>query len=118
MNEIIVSMGSSAHHSIGLTEAGEVFVTDYNGFGQVGNKSEELLQLTPIKVKAVNDEKFVKISCAYYHSTALTDCGHVYSWGRNNCGQLGVVDTDGSHNTFKTRKFQESKPIFISNHLY
>ncbi len=45
-NEIIVAMSSGAHHSIGLTEDGEVFVAGYNGFGQVGNESEELLQFT------------------------------------------------------------------------
>jgi alpha-tubulin suppressor-like RCC1 family protein len=117
MNEIIVAMSSGAHHSIGLTEAGEVFVAGCNGFGQVGNESEELLQLTPIKVKAVNNEKFIKISCGYYHLMALTDCGHVYSWGRNNCGQLGVVDTNGSHNMFKTRKFQENKPKSIKRRI-
>jgi alpha-tubulin suppressor-like RCC1 family protein len=67
-------MSIGAHHSIELIGDGKVFVAGYNDFGQVGNESEELLQLTPIKVKAVNNEKFIKISCDYYHSMALTDC--------------------------------------------
>jgi alpha-tubulin suppressor-like RCC1 family protein len=25
---------------------------------------------------------------------ALTECGHVYSWGLNDCGQLGIGDSN------------------------
>jgi alpha-tubulin suppressor-like RCC1 family protein len=37
------------------------------------------------------------ISCGYYHSMALTECGHVYSWGRNTFGQLGIGNTVNSN---------------------
>jgi hypothetical protein len=30
------------------------------------------------------------ISCGWGHSMALTECGHVYSWGSNEFGQLGI----------------------------
>jgi alpha-tubulin suppressor-like RCC1 family protein len=37
--------------------------------------------------------RVVMISCGWNHSMALTECGHVYSWGWNNCGQLGIGNT-------------------------
>ncbi len=47
-------------------------------------------QLSPIEVKGFNNERVVMISCGCYHSMALTECGHVYSWGHNLYGQLGL----------------------------
>jgi alpha-tubulin suppressor-like RCC1 family protein len=39
------------------------------------------------------------ISCGSDHSTALTECGHVYSWSENHCGQLGVRKKVGELNS-------------------
>ncbi len=88
MNEFIVDMSCGSHHSIVLTQNKGLFVWGYNGFEQTGNGTEELFQLTPIKLNVFKNEKIIAISCGYWHSMALTDCGHVYSWDRNDFGQL------------------------------
>jgi hypothetical protein len=44
-------------------------------------------------VKGFNNERVVMISCGWNHSMALTECGHVYSWGYNKFGQLGIGNT-------------------------
>ena len=36
-----------------------------------------------------NGKKVISISCGYWHSLALTECGRVFSWGSNNWGELG-----------------------------
>jgi alpha-tubulin suppressor-like RCC1 family protein len=114
MDEFIVDMSCGAYHSIVLTQNKELFVWGYNCFGQTGNGSEELYQLTPIKLNAFNNEKVIEISCGFHHSMALTDCGHVYSWGDNDCGQLGLEYTECSHNLFKTRSFKEKDPKIVN----
>ena len=35
------------------------------------------------------NKKIVAISCGETHTLALTDSGHLYSFGGNTCGQLG-----------------------------
>lgn len=38
----------------------------------------------------LEDKKVVQIACGGWHSMCLTSDGQVYSWGRNNNGQLGL----------------------------
>jgi alpha-tubulin suppressor-like RCC1 family protein len=44
---------------------------------------------------------------------ALTDCGHVYSWGDNQFGQLGLEESEETYNMFRTRRLKEIKPKLI-----
>ena len=83
-----------------LTESGKLFVSGYNGYGQLGNGTTSnistLTQISP----SINGEKIIDIVAnGYYDATytgstfILTDAGKVYATGYNNVGQLGVGDT-------------------------
>jgi alpha-tubulin suppressor-like RCC1 family protein len=78
-------------HSLVLTNSGEVYAWGWNGWGLIGNGilDEYQYDLVPTKVNGFNDEKVVMISCGWSHSMALTEGGHVFSWGSNYFGQLG-----------------------------
>ncbi len=67
-----------------------------NEFEQIGNRCNDN-QLKPIKVKGFNNERVEMISCGDLHWMALTECGHVYSWGDNKLGQLGIRNTVNSN---------------------
>jgi hypothetical protein len=73
-----------------------VYAWGSNYWGQIGNGCNDN-QLIPIKVRGFNNERVVMISCGGYHSMALTECGHVYSWGHNEFGQLGIGNTADSN---------------------
>jgi hypothetical protein len=85
----IIDASYGCDHSLVLTNCGEVYAWGWNQFGEVGDGSNDN-QLIPIKLNAFNDEKVIQISCGYLHSMALTESGRVFSWGRNNFGQLGL----------------------------
>ncbi len=96
-----------------LTNCGEVYAWGLNIFGQIGNGCNDR-QLKPIKVKGFNNEKVVMISCGGGHSMALTECGHVYSWGWNNCGQLGIGNNMNSNEPKFVAVIDENKcNVFI-----
>jgi hypothetical protein len=95
-NEFVIDISCGALHSLVLTNCGEVYAWGWNRGGQIGNGYNDN-QLIPIKVKGFNNERVVMISCGWIHSMALTECGHVYSWGGNNCGQLGIGNTVDSN---------------------
>jgi hypothetical protein len=92
-------------HTLVLTFSGEVYAWGYNEFGQIGNGCNQY-QYKPIKVNGFNDEKTVMISCGAHHSMALTESGIVFSWGRNDDGQLGHGNTINS-NTPKSVNFKD-----------
>jgi hypothetical protein len=99
-----IRCGSS--HSLALNEGGEVYGWGKNEFGQTGNKSY-LKQLSPNKVQGIS-QKVIQISCGLNHSMALTENGFVYSWGQNDCGQLGFNNIKSS-NEAKLLSVEESK---------
>jgi RCC1 and BTB domain-containing protein len=43
----------------------------------------------------------VKVACSYYHTVAVTEEDEVFSFGRNDYGQLGQGDTSDKHSPFR-----------------
>jgi alpha-tubulin suppressor-like RCC1 family protein len=63
--------------------------------------------------------RVVMISCGYYHSMALTECNHVYSWGYNSSGQLGIMNTVDSNEPKFFAVIDENKcNVFIEKISY
>nr|XP_012226245.1 PREDICTED: RCC1 and BTB domain-containing protein 2-like [Linepithema humile] len=48
----------------------------------------------PLEVTALSGKRVVDIKCGCYHVLVLTDDKKVYSWGRNNRGQVGHADLE------------------------
>jgi alpha-tubulin suppressor-like RCC1 family protein/tRNA A-37 threonylcarbamoyl transferase component Bud32 len=112
-NEFVSDISCGANHSLVLTNCGEVYAWGQNWEGQIGNGCNSD-QLKPIKVKGFNNERVVMISCGVCHSMALTECGHVYSWGPNECGQLGIGNTLNSNEPKFVAVIDENKRnVFI-----
>jgi alpha-tubulin suppressor-like RCC1 family protein len=112
-NEFVVDISCGCFHSLVLTNCGEVYAWGSNYWGQIGNGCNDD-QLIPIKVKGFNNEKVIMISCGGGHSMALTECGHVYSWGGNYNGQLGIGNTVKSNKPKFVAVIDENKcSVFI-----
>ena len=84
-----IEMAGGSSHRIILTQSGQVFTTTTNNdHGQlgIGNTSNDggIYNIT-----SRFDGKVVSVSAGGNYSLALTDSGRVYSWGANNCAQLG-----------------------------
>jgi alpha-tubulin suppressor-like RCC1 family protein len=112
-HEFVIDISCGVLHSLVLTNCGEVYAWGWNIQGQIGNGCNSN-QYLPIKVKGFNNERVVMISCGWHHSMALTECGHVYSWGRNDCGQLGIGNTVKSNEPKFVTVIDENKcNVFI-----
>lgn len=95
-----VSAGNSSC-SFALSEEGRIYswgrwssVTVGDKCGVLGHGDDED-QLEPKLIEALKTEKMVRISCYAGHCLALSEAGHVYSWGDGDDGMLGHGDDEG-----------------------
>jgi alpha-tubulin suppressor-like RCC1 family protein len=83
---------TNGDHTCALTTAGTVKCWGYNGYGQLGNQTDDYYSITPVTVMS-NGENVLSgvtaITAGELHTCALTTNGTVQCWGGNEYGQLG-----------------------------
>ena len=91
----IVSISCKKHHVFALTTSNECYGWGKNKYGQLGLGDEyDGDGLSPRKLELMH---IISIHCGGYHTIALRQEScfgtTLYSWGRNNLGQLGLGHT-------------------------
>ena len=101
-DEKIVHVASGKDHALCLSEKGEIFAFGRGEFGRLGTAGSGN-EITPVKLTALEGIKIVGISAGSSFSAAVSSSGHLYTWGRNDAGQLGhgiglMMDTHSMEN--------------------
>ncbi|XP_021936886.1 X-linked retinitis pigmentosa GTPase regulator-like isoform X2 [Zootermopsis nevadensis] len=81
-------------HTLLSTDSGKIFSWGNNSDGQLG-VGDVADRSAPTRVLGIRDE-IIQLSAGCISSAALTACGHVYVWGSNSGGQLGLPETNDS----------------------
>ena len=87
-----ISLGTS--HSSALTKDGALYTWGYNYYGQLGNGSSGS-NSSPYKIydnvlmPGLLENKQKRVSLGSEHSGAIIKDGSLYTWGKNDDGQLG-----------------------------
>ncbi len=101
-----LTIESTYQGSIALMDNGEVWAWGYGGYGQIGDDSFSS-RYYPRRVRGLNAIAIVGIaSCAaggsdYCSFAALDDQGHVWMWGYNGYGQLGIGGTNNQARAYQ-----------------
>ena len=94
----IKAIAASHDHFLILSEDGNIYSSGNNKYGQLGSgyeiQDEFGRRETRKIIKIENKVKIKAISTSSFHSLILSEEGDVYSFGRNDKGQLGVNDFD------------------------
>ncbi|XP_054995466.1 E3 ISG15--protein ligase HERC5 [Sorex araneus] len=93
-DKIIIQITCGDYHSLALSKGGELFAWGQNVHGQLGVGRTFASSPTPQVVEHLSGVPLAQISAGEAHSMVLSMSGNVYSWGRNNFGQLGLGHTD------------------------
>ncbi|XP_006111115.2 E3 ISG15--protein ligase HERC5 [Pelodiscus sinensis] len=112
-NRYIVQIACGDHHSMALSKGGELFTWGQNSYGQLGT-GKHLSTCEPQLVEELRDIPLAQIAAGGAHSLALSLSGAVYSWGKNDFGQLGLGDTENKYNPSYIRALEHKKTVYIS----
>ena len=93
--EAVLMVGCGDAHTAVATEGGGVYTFGFGEYGQLGHGDEED-QLAPRRVPAAgyNGERIVMVAAGGDHTVALSEAGHVFTWGKGKFGQLGHGDRE------------------------
>lgn len=92
VNEKIVQIDAGGFHALALTESGRLLVFGDNAYGQIGGGTGLLTSWAyPLEMTlpAGATSSIKSVHAGQNHSAVLLNDGTIWSWGRNNHGQLG-----------------------------
>eukprot|EP01063_Lacrimia_lanifica_P039107 TRINITY_DN84_c0_g1_i1.p1 TRINITY_DN84_c0_g1~~TRINITY_DN84_c0_g1_i1.p1 ORF type:complete len:1355 (+),score=482.56 TRINITY_DN84_c0_g1_i1:700-4764(+) len=97
--ESITCITAGAYHSVVMVDTGRLYTWGWNYHGQLGDwDSYRESVRTPVaitdNVTLWEEDPPVSVAAGQYHTVLATESGKVYTWGRNNYGQLGRVGFD------------------------
>ena len=77
-------------HTAAIKNNGTLWSWGYNGYGELAISEDDPTQrLIPVQA-AIGGTNWEQVSCGSYHSAAVKTDGTLWTWGRNNEGQLGL----------------------------
>eukprot|EP01091_Cochliopodium_minus_P019750 TRINITY_DN8403_c0_g1_i1.p1 TRINITY_DN8403_c0_g1~~TRINITY_DN8403_c0_g1_i1.p1 ORF type:complete len:381 (+),score=72.68 TRINITY_DN8403_c0_g1_i1:27-1169(+) len=81
--------------SMFISKSGEIWSQGNSSYGQTG---QGVIGVTSIPKKIMGlEHRVLNVGSGYYHSFCTTYDGEVYTWGKNNYGQLGSGDGKNRH---------------------
>ncbi|KAM6206524.1 putative E3 ubiquitin-protein ligase HERC4 [Sarcoramphus papa] len=113
-NQDIVQIACGDQHAMALSRGGELFTWGQNARGQLGVGSQTTLIPQPQLVERLKGISLAQIAAGGAHSTAVSLSGAVYSWGKNDLGQLGLGDTEDRNCPSYVGALEHWKTVFIS----
>lgn len=94
---VVDSVGCGEVHTLFFDKnKGQVWACGVAAYGRLGigaNWSDQDALTPQLLQECFEGERVVQISAGFSHSLALTESGRVFSWGRNDLGQLGLGDS-------------------------
>jgi alpha-tubulin suppressor-like RCC1 family protein len=99
----IKAIAAGFNHTLALTYSGEVYAWGLNSSDQLGIKDAQSTS-EPLFVNGLSGIEIDSIVAGAANTAALSKQGEVYTWGRNNYGQLGI----GSH-------ANKSEPVHVQS---
>ncbi|XP_011895501.1 PREDICTED: E3 ISG15--protein ligase HERC5 isoform X2 [Cercocebus atys] len=110
----IIQITCGDYHSLALSKGGELFAWGQNLHGQLGVGRKFPSTTTPQIVEHLAGVPLAQISAGEAHSMALSMSGNIYSWGKNEFGQLGLGHTENKDSPSLIEALDNQKVEFLA----
>nr|XP_021528926.1 E3 ISG15--protein ligase HERC5 isoform X2 [Aotus nancymaae] len=110
----IIQITCGDYHSLALSKGGELFAWGQNLHGQLGIGRKFPSTTTPQIVEHLAGIPLAQISAGEAHSMALSMSGNIYSWGKNEFGQLGLDHTESKDSPSLIEALDNQKVEFLA----
>jgi alpha-tubulin suppressor-like RCC1 family protein len=100
-------------HTCVLGAQGELFTFGNGKHGQLGH-GERRAEASPRRVQALRHARVLGIACGDFHTLALADDGHVYTWGAGAFGELGHGDLAHVSEPCRLKAFRRHELVFAA----
>ncbi|MFD1467796.1 T9SS type A sorting domain-containing protein [Hymenobacter caeli] len=87
-----VQVAAGYNFSLALCDDGSLYTWGNNDSGQLGDGTRTA-RPTPVRVAAPSGQSWTQAAGGFWSTAALCSDGSLYTWGRNNGGQLGNGNT-------------------------
>jgi alpha-tubulin suppressor-like RCC1 family protein len=92
------AFSAGSHHACGL-QSGSLWCWGANWYGQVGNGTSTGPVYLPVEIEHPEGGGWTAVAAGGEHTCAIDGTSRLWCWGRNDTGQLGVGDTEPTHNS-------------------
>ncbi|KUF94299.1 hypothetical protein AM588_10004941 [Phytophthora nicotianae] len=103
---------------IALTDSGLAYSWGYNDRGQLGHENLTTKIHVPKLIESLKDKKLRYASVSYHHSAVITDSGELYTFGMNDCGQLGLDHTQHQTTPQLVKSLEGTEVSMVACGLY
>jgi YD repeat-containing protein len=91
----VIAVASGYSHTLAVKTDGTVWAWGYNGSGQLGESTSNLIRNAPVQVQGL--PAIAAVAAGADHSLAIGRDGRLWAWGKNESGQLGDGSTSNSN---------------------
>lgn len=113
-----IAASNGCEHMIALTETGLAYSWGYNDRGQLGHENLTTKIHLPKLIESMKDKKLGFAAVSYHHSAVVTDTGELYTFGMNDCGQLGLDHTQHQSTPQLVKALEGHEVTMVSCGLY
>ncbi|XP_030586971.1 probable E3 ubiquitin-protein ligase HERC4 isoform X2 [Archocentrus centrarchus] len=113
-NKQVSQIACGSQHSVALTKGGQLYTWGQDCRGQLGLGTRKSGCRSPQHVRSLSTIPVIQVAAGGDQSFALSVSGGVFSWGRNDCGQLGLGDIKDRHTPVSVHCLNRKKAHHIS----